>query len=474
MVEEKAKSGVFLSVLGFGRGNLNDAMMETISNKGNGNYAYIDSLLEAKKVLVHDMRKTLFTIAKNVKLQVEFNPARVASYRLIGYENRLLRKEDFRDDRKDAGEMGAGHTVTAFYEIIPAEGKKGQGQALKYQDARIRPSAMRSRDLLTVHVRYQEPEGGAGKEFSAILKDGSRSIEEASRSMRFASSVAEFGLLLRQSPHRGQASWARLIQRARQALGEDAFGYRHEFVQLAELAELLSPPDPKEQASVLQELEQQMVRIPGGTFEMGSTSSEADGDEQPVHRVTLSPFFMSRTEVTQRLWKAVMGSNPSYFRKGDSYPVEQVSWNDVQTFIQKLNQQTGERYRLPTEAEWEYAARGGTTGDRYGDLDRIAWYDKNAGGSTHPVGQKEPNAYGLYDMLGNVYEWCSDWYGTYSSSSQTNPQGPDKGSGRVERGGSWFFSAGFARAGNRHGVAPSFSYSFLGFRLSMDAPRGRR
>ena len=213
----------------------------------------------------------------------------------------------------------------------------------------------------------------------------------------------------------------------------------------------------------------ELVLIPGGTFQMGSTSSESYDRERPVHPVTLSSFYIGKYEVTQGQWLAVMGDNPSHFKKGDNYPVEQVSWDDCQEFIQKLNQLTGKRYRLPTEAEWEYAARGGTSGDRYGNIEDIAWYDDNSGGSTQPVGVKQPNAYGLYDMLGNVWEWCQDWKGPYTSGAKTNPTGPSSGSYRVLRGGSWRNSASRVRAPNRHGHTPDNRYnSNLGFRLAMD------
>jgi formylglycine-generating enzyme required for sulfatase activity len=212
-----------------------------------------------------------------------------------------------------------------------------------------------------------------------------------------------------------------------------------------------------------------MVAIRGGTFQMGSESCEAQWYEQPVHTVTLSSFQIGKYEVTQGQWQALMGSNPSRYQKGDPYPVEQVSWNAVQTFISRLNQQTGKRYRLPTEAEWEYAARGGSTEDRYGNLDLSAWYSGNSGGTTHPVGGKQPNAYGLYDMLGNVWEWCQDWFGEYTASAGSNPTGPHDGMGRTDRGGGFETLATGVRVSNRSGYPPGNSYDYLGFRLAMDA-----
>lgn len=209
-----------------------------------------------------------------------------------------------------------------------------------------------------------------------------------------------------------------------------------------------------------------LVSIPGGTFKMGSDSGEAN--ERPVHSVTISSFYMGKYEVTQGLWQAVMGSNPSRFQNGGDYPVDCVSWNDCQIFIQKLNQQTGGKYRLPTEAEWEYAARAGTTDDRYGDIDLIAWYSGNYGDSLHLVGQKKPNAFALYDMLGNVAEFCSDWYDDeyYSVSPTKNPPGPTSGSYCVSRGGGWCDGAGDIRSAFRTNFLPSSRYVGLGFRLA--------
>ena len=212
----------------------------------------------------------------------------------------------------------------------------------------------------------------------------------------------------------------------------------------------------------------EFVRVPAGEFLMGSTSDEADDDEQPLTRVRISRAFeLGKHEVRQAEWEAVMESNPSRFDEcGGDCPVEQVSWDDVQEFIGRLNALEGEaRYRLPTEAEWEYAARAGTSGDRYGgDLDAIAWYEENSEG-THPVGQKVPNAWGLHDMLGNVWEWVQDWNGAYPGGSVTDPQGAMEGSYRLARGGSWIGYARDCRASNRNGGAPGYRGNSLGFRL---------
>ena len=212
----------------------------------------------------------------------------------------------------------------------------------------------------------------------------------------------------------------------------------------------------------------EFVRVPAGEFRMGSTSEESFDWERPVTRVRISQgFFLGKYEVTQAEWQAVMGSNPSDLDEcGPDCPVENVSWEDAQEFIGKLNAAVGEeRYRLPTEAEWEYAARAGTSGDRYGNLDAIAWYEDNSGSTTHPVGQKAPNAWGLYDMLGNVWEWTQDWYGDYPGGSVTDPRGPASGSGRVGRGGSWDIRAWACRASDRDGDSPGDRVNDLGFRL---------
>ena len=218
-----------------------------------------------------------------------------------------------------------------------------------------------------------------------------------------------------------------------------------------------------------------MKPVEGGTFQMGGTSeqgSDSWDNEKPVHDVTLGSYYMGETEVTQELWKAVMeNNNPSYF-KGDDLPVETVSWDDCQKFIKKLNELTGKKFRLPTEAEWEYAARGGnkSKGYKYSGSNTpgsVAWYGDNSGSKTHPVKTKAANELGLYDMSGNVWEWCSDWYGDYSSDAQTNPKGASSGSYRVLRGGGWFSIAGYCRVSSRNRYDPSSRYNGLGLRLVL-------
>ena len=218
----------------------------------------------------------------------------------------------------------------------------------------------------------------------------------------------------------------------------------------------------------------QMVEVRGGTFTMGATAeqgSDAYDDEKPTHQVTLSSYSIGKTEVTQALWQAVMGSNPSYF-KGSNLPVEEVSWEDCQTFIRKLNALTGKNFRLPTEAEWEFAARGGNNSRGYkysgsNTLSNVAWYDDNSSDKTHPVATKAPNELGIYDMSGNVWEWCSDWKGAYSSSSQYNPTGSNTGSNRVVRGGSCYRNARNCRVSFRCYGAPTRRNGNLGLRLAL-------
>lgn len=229
------------------------------------------------------------------------------------------------------------------------------------------------------------------------------------------------------------------------------------------------------QKRVLGDLVANMVRVEGGTFTMGATSeqgSDADSDENPTHQVTLSDYYIGRYEVTQAQWEAVMGNNPSYYKNnGSNCPVENVSWNDCRDFIERLNSLAGMNFRLPTEAEWEYAARGGNKSKGYkysgsNSIGDVAWY-YNSSNETHPVGTKLPNELGLYDMSGNVWEWCSDWYGNYSSSSQTNPTGTTSGSYRVGRGGGWRSNAQYCRVSLRYGDDPDNRDRYLGLRLAL-------
>ncbi|MEM9453688.1 MAG: VWA domain-containing protein [Myxococcota bacterium] len=241
LIEDKRKSGVFLSVLGFGSGNLKDSTMEKLADKGNGNYAYIDSIAEARKVLVEEAGATLVTIAKDVKIQVEFNPAEVASFRLVGYENRKLAHSDFNDDTKDAGEIGAGHSVTALYEVVPV-GAPGAPKvdALKYQGRSKLSAAASSGELMTVKIRYKEPEGSTSRLLSFPIDDADRSLADTSRDFRFSAAVAGFGMLLRGSAHKGDATWTSIRALAEQAKGSDPHGRRDELVRLIDKATSLS------------------------------------------------------------------------------------------------------------------------------------------------------------------------------------------------------------------------------------------
>ena len=237
LVEENRERGVFLTVLGFGMGNIKDDKMEIIADKGNGNYSYIDNLQEARRVLVREFGGTLFTIAKDVKFQIEFNPSRVQSYRLVGYENRLLNDEDFNDDTKDAGEMGAGHNVTALYEIIPAgsDERAPSVDPLKYQDSRHSWDSQEestSDELLTIKVRYKKPDGHTSMLLEKPVKGYGHEIEGASENLRFAAAVAEFGMILRDSEFKGNATLESSINLASRARGQDEEGYRAELIRL--------------------------------------------------------------------------------------------------------------------------------------------------------------------------------------------------------------------------------------------------
>jgi Ca-activated chloride channel family protein len=244
LIEKKRKSGVFLSVLGFGTGNVKDSQMEMLADKGNGNYAYIDSAREANKVLVNEAGSTLVTIAKDVKIQVEFNPKQVASYRLVGYENRKLAHKDFNDDTKDAGEIGAGHTVTALYEVIPAsQGAKTGVDALRYQHDRDATSAANSGELMLVKLRYKRPRGSRSKLISYTVRDTEVPLAKSSENFRFSAAVAEFGMLLRGSKHTKTGSFQQVKGLAKGAVGNDSHGYRQEFLALVNKAARLKGED---------------------------------------------------------------------------------------------------------------------------------------------------------------------------------------------------------------------------------------
>ena len=242
LIEKERDKGIFITVLGFGMGNYKDDKMEIIADKGNGNYAYIDNIQEARKVVVSEFAGTLFTIAKDVKFQLEFNPARVKAYRLIGYENRLLNDEDFNDDKKDAGEMGSGHSVTALYEIIPAGSDEAVGKTdpLKYQGNSKQMKPNPDAELLTVKLRYKQPDGATSILYENPVKGEVRQFEASSENFRFAAAVAEFGMVLRNSEYKFQASFEHLLSFAQNARGSDEEGYRGEFIKLVKTAQVLN------------------------------------------------------------------------------------------------------------------------------------------------------------------------------------------------------------------------------------------
>jgi Ca-activated chloride channel family protein len=243
LIVMERESRVAISIMGFGMGNLKDSKMETMADKGNGNYAYIDNITEARKALITEFAGTLFTVAKDVKLQMEFNPAKVQAYRLLGYEDRMLNKEDFNDDRKDAGDMGSGHTVTALYEIVPAGIKDdyaGSVDPLKYQKTERVSAGSGSGEMLTIKFRYKKNDSSASKMDLLTVKDRPEDFKSASADLRFAAAVAEFGMLLRNSQFKQQSTFDQVISIAKYAKGEDQEGYRSEFVRLAESAKLLA------------------------------------------------------------------------------------------------------------------------------------------------------------------------------------------------------------------------------------------
>jgi Ca-activated chloride channel homolog len=241
LIEEKRNDGIFLTVLGFGMGNYKDSKMEILADKGNGNYAYIDGIQEARKVLINEFGGTLFTIAKDVKLQIEFNPAKVKAYRLIGYENRMLKSEDFNNDKKDAGDLGSGHTVTALYEIIPVgvDSEFFKVDGLKYQASKVDPSAFSSNEIMTVKFRYKQPTGDVSKLIVHPLQDGHGTIENASENLRWASAAAGFGMLLQGSEYCKGFSTDDVLKLAKGARGVDEEGYRVEFINLVSASKTL-------------------------------------------------------------------------------------------------------------------------------------------------------------------------------------------------------------------------------------------
>jgi Ca-activated chloride channel family protein len=237
MIEKYRDQGIFISVCGFGMGNYKDDKMEIIADKGNGNYSYIDNLMEAKKVFINEFSSTLYTIAKDVKIQIEFNLAIVKEYRLVGYENRLLNEEDFENDKKDAGEMGAGHTVTALYEIVTTNRHTDYVRKLKYQPNEIKPVVPQSGELATIKFRYKKPDGDKSILMTEVISQFVQPVSETSDNFRFSASVAGFGMLLRNSEYKGTVNYDQVLSLARGSKGHDRDGYRAEFIRLVELSD---------------------------------------------------------------------------------------------------------------------------------------------------------------------------------------------------------------------------------------------
>lgn len=237
MIEKYRDKGIFISVCGFGMGNYKDDKMEIIADKGNGNYSYIDNLMEAKKVFINEFSSTLYTIAKDVKIQIEFNPAIVKEYRLVGYENRLLNEEDFENDKKDAGEMGAGHTVTALYEIVTTTRHTDYVRKLKYQPTEMIPEVPQNSELATIKFRYKKPDGDKSILITEVIPQLVQPVSETSDNFRFSAAVAGFGMLLRNSEYKGTINYDAVLSLARGSKGDDRDGYRSEFIRLVELSD---------------------------------------------------------------------------------------------------------------------------------------------------------------------------------------------------------------------------------------------
>jgi formylglycine-generating enzyme required for sulfatase activity len=299
---------------------------------------------------------------------------------------------------------------------------------------------------------------------------------EAAKALLDAEDELEWEIAKARNTPEGYQAYLRKYPSGKHAAEAGTLSKRPDPVKTTPSAAVETPPSSTSTLTDADLRPYNMVRVRGGTFTMGCTKEQGKycfDWEKPAHQVTVSDFYIGKYEVTQKEWREVMGSNPSglAFKGCDNCPVEQVSWNDVQQFLAKLNAKTGKTYRLPTEAEWEYAARGGSSslGYKYAGSkreDEVAWYYSNSGSKTHPVGQKKANELGLYDMSGNVYEWCADWYGNYPSMAQNNPKGPSTGTNRVLRGGSWKYNAPiFCRSAYRGYDSPVSRHDNVGFRL---------
>ena len=383
-------------------------------------------------------------------------------------------------------------TVTPKVEVAEETARQGRGNGKKNRIGVLVAVVMVVIAVLTtVGVLVQQ----SSRREKAEREREQVAMAERARQDRIADAQAEMQRQAREAEERRQAEEAR--QKAEQERERQAAEAKAEQERLAQLEQQRQEQERQRQEEVRKQREAEarrratsnrtirvgnvsfeMVYVQGGTFRMGATveqGEDAYGDEKPVHSVTLSDFHIGKYEVTQGLWKEVMGENPSHNKAGDNYPVERVSWEDCQRFIERLNNRTGLNFRLPTEAEWEYAARGGrkSRGYKYSgttyDLESVAWYDGNSGNETHPVGRKSPNELGLYDMSGNVWEWCQDWYGSYGSSAQTDPMGLQSGAGRVFRGGGYISVSGarYCRVSCRADFGPGGRDSSIGLRLVL-------
>jgi formylglycine-generating enzyme required for sulfatase activity len=331
-------------------------------------------------------------------------------------------------------------------------------------------------NLVAYKGEWLEPEEAAKRKAADEEKERQRIAEQKRREEEARKRAEEAA---RQAEAQKRAKFSSLVTVGKSAVErqdrESAIGKLREALRLY-------PGDPEAKA-LLAKAEKmpftdpatgmEFVLVPGGCYRMGDTFGDGSSDEKPVHEVCIDDFYMGKYEVTQGQYQAITGSNPSHF-KGSDRPVEKVSWNDARDYIRKLNQRSGKTYRLPTEAEWEYAARSGGRSEKYagGDsVDAVAWHSGNSGSQTHPVGQKRPNGLGLFDMSGNVWEWCRDWYesGYYGKSPKDNPQGPSGGSYRVNRGGGWYYGPGDVRSANRCRDSPDARNGNLGFRLAFPA-----
>ncbi len=378
--------------------------------------------------------------------------AELARLQKLEAENAKQKEKEQAELAKKEKELAALDSEIAAMKSRLGSGAAGNDDSLDKMVAMVERKEADARKLEKLRKQRQAEEAKRQAEIAQLKKDA-----EAKRKAEIEADIAKFEKIANSEYGKDMVptAWKSLTIKYASAEG----------IQNIEVGNVRAF-----RSALIEQIE--FVHVTGGCFQMGDTFGDGSSDEKPVHEVCVDDYSIGTFEVTQDQWNAVMGSNPSYFTQcGGSCPVEQVSWNDVQEFLRKLNQQTGRNYRLPTEAEWEYAARSRGKSEKYAggnDLDSVAWYGSNAGSQTHPVGQKQPNGLGIYDMSGNVWEWCQDWYdgNYYKSSPKDNPQGPSSGSDRVLRGGSWLNDASSARAAVRDWGDPGNRYVISGFRLA--------